>query len=369
MRVALVHDWLTGLRGGEAVLAEIASYFPGAPIYTLFEKRGVLEGELARHPVRTTWLQRLTLGGRFYRPLLTLMPQAISGLDLDGFDLIGSSSHCVAKGVIPPPGAVHVCYCHTPMRYLWDQREHYLKPLPRLLRPLVRSRLERLRSWDVVSSARVDHLIANSRLVARRIERYWRREAEVIPPPVDTDFFTPGGVRGTHLLMVAALVPYKRVEVGIEIASRLGLPLRLIGEGPLRRRLAWGAPRSVEFLGRVSRERLRDEYRLASLLLVPNVEDFGMVTVEALACGTPVVGLDGCGTADVVVSGEHGELAATASVDELAAACRRALSRPYDPQLLRHRAESFSRARFRRRFGYLLERVVPQANGRDGKSP
>jgi glycosyltransferase involved in cell wall biosynthesis len=369
MRVALVHDWLTGMRGGEAVLGEIARFFPGAPIYTLFQRHGVLEGELARHPVRTTWLQRITLGGRLYRPLLTLMPQAISGLDLDGYDLIVSSSHCVAKGVIPSPGAVHVCYCHTPMRYLWDQREHYLKPLPRVLRPLVRARLERLRAWDVVSTARVDHLVANSRLVARRIERYWRREAEVIPPPVDTDFFTPGGERSRHLLMVAALVPYKRVEVGIEVASRLDLPLRLIGEGPLRPQLAWRAPRTVEFLGRVSRERLRDEYRSAALLLVPNVEDFGMVTVEALACGTPVVGLDGCGTADVVVSGEHGELAGTASVDELVAACRRTLDRPWQTAVLRHRAESFSCARFRRRFAYLLERVLPPGPGRDGKAP
>ncbi|HUK14017.1 MAG TPA: glycosyltransferase [Thermoanaerobaculaceae bacterium] len=359
MRVALVHDWLTGMRGGESVLAEIASFFPGAPIHTLFCRRDRLDGELLRHPVHTTFLQRLTFGGRAYRKLLTLMPHAVAGIQLDGYDLIISSSHCVAKGVIPPPGAVHVCYCHTPMRYLWDQREDYARTIPRVLRPLLRSRLERLRTWDVVSSARVDHFVANSRLVARRIERYWRRDAEVIPPPVDTEFFTPGGARGAHVLMVAALVPYKRVDVGMAVARELGIDLHVIGEGPMRRSLARAAGPRTQLLARVSRERLRDEFRAAALLLVPNVEDFGMVTVEALACGTPVVGIDGTGTADVVVSGEHGELAPDGSVAALVTACRKVLARRHDAAALRSRAESFSRQRFRRRFAYLLERVLP----------
>jgi glycosyltransferase involved in cell wall biosynthesis len=359
MRVALVHDWLTGMRGGEAVLSEIGSFFPNAPVFTLFHRRGAIEDGITSHPISTSSLQRLSLGGRIYRPLLPLMPQAVSGFKLAGFDLIISSSHCVAKGVIPPPGAVHVCYCHTPMRYLWDQRDDYIRNIPALLRPVLRAQLERLRTWDVVSAARVDHFVANSRLVARRIERYWRREAEVIPPPVDTEFFTPGGERGSHLLMVAALVPYKRVDVGIEVARELGLPLHIVGEGPLRRRLGWNARASVRFLGRISRERLRDEFRSAALLLVPNVEDFGMVTVEALACGTPVVGREDSGTADIVISGEHGDLAREGSVAALAAACRTVTARSFDTATLRRRAESFSRQRFRRRFGYLLERVLP----------
>jgi glycosyltransferase involved in cell wall biosynthesis len=359
MRVALIHDWLIGMRGGEAVLNEIASFFPGAPIFTLLTRDGSVSGELGGHPIHTTRLQSFSLGGRYHRLLLPLMPQAIAELDLQGFDLIISSSHCVAKGVIPPPGAAHVCYCHTPMRYLWDQRQQYLGRVPGLMRPFVRAYLEHLRAWDVVSAARVDHFVANSRLVARRIERYWRREAQVIPPPVDTDFFTPGGERRDHLLMVAALVPYKMVDIGIAVARELGLSLRIVGEGPLRRSLARGAPASVEFLGRISRERLRDEYRSAALLLVPNVEDFGMVTVEALACGTPVVGLQESGTADVVVSGEHGELVDEGSVKALCAACERVVSRTFGPECLRARAESFSRQRFRRRFSYLLERVLP----------
>jgi glycosyltransferase involved in cell wall biosynthesis len=363
MRVGLVHDWLTGMRGGESVLAEIASFFPAAPIYTLFLRRDRVGTELAQHPIHVSSLQRLSFGGRWYRPLLPLMPSAVARFSLEEYDLIVSSSHCVAKGVIPSPRAVHVCYCHTPMRYLWDQREDYVRRMPALVRPLVRRQLDHLRTWDIVSAARVDHFVANSRLVAQRIERYWRREAEVIPPPVDTEYFTPGGERGGHLLMVAALVPYKRVEVGIAVARELGLPLHIVGEGPLRRTLSWHASGDVRFLGRVSRERLRDEYRGARLLLVPNVEDFGMVTVEALACGTPVVGLQRSGTADVVVSGEHGELTADGSVAALVAACRSVLSRRFDAVALRTRAESFSRPRFRRRFGYLLERVLPNGAG------
>ncbi|MGE5234924.1 MAG: glycosyltransferase [Acidobacteriota bacterium] len=363
MRVALVHDWLTGMRGGEAVLNEIASFFPAAPIYTLFTRPDVVTGDLASHPIHTSYLQVAAMRGRRYRWLLPFMPQAVSCFDLAGYDLIISSSHCVAKGIIPPPGAVHVCYCHTPMRYLWDQREDYLNRIAGPLRPLVRMSLERLRTWDVVSAARVDHFVANSRLVARRIERYWRREAEVIPPPVDTAFFTPGSQRSGHLLMVAALVPYKRVDVGIAVASRLGLPLHIVGEGPLDRSLSFRAPKNVEFLGRVSRERLRDEYRGASLLLVPNVEDFGMVTVEALACGTPVVGLQGSGTADVVISGEHGVLAQSGGVEALVQACRSVLDGGWEERTLRTRAESFSRQRFRRRFTYLLERVLPGGLG------
>ena len=359
MRVALVHDWLTGMRGGEWVLAEIAALFPGAPIYTLVHRPGSISGEILDHPIITSPLQRLTLGGRFYRPLLPLMPQAAASFHLNNFDLIVSSSHCVAKGVIPGPGAVHVCYCHTPMRYLWDQRDDYMRRISPLMRPLIRWEFEHLRVWDVISSARVDQFIANSRLVARRIQRYWRRRSVVIPPPIDTEFFIPGGERGDHLLMVAALVPYKRVDVGMEIAARLGLPLRVVGVGPMARVLRRQAPPNVSFLGWVTREQLREEYRTARALLVPNVEDFGMMSVEALACGTPVVGLAGTGAADAVVDGIHGALAEEESRASLEAAARRVLAGNFPVEQLRRRAEGFSRRRFQRRFMFLLERILP----------
>jgi glycosyltransferase involved in cell wall biosynthesis len=357
MRVALVHDWLTGMRGGEWVLREIASLFPDARIYTLVHRRGSVLPDLEAHQIETSWLQKLSFGGRRWRYLLPLMPAAVENFNIPDVELVISSSHCVAKGVIPPPGAFHLSYVHTPMRYVWDQRALYLQRIPRLMLPFAQGRLARLRQWDMVSSARVDRLIANSRLVAWRIKHYWNRSAEVIPPPVDTDFFTPGGDRGDALLTVAALVPYKRVEMAIDVARRLGRPLEIVGTGPQLRRLGRIADDHVRFLGWLSRVRLRDAYRRAAALLVPNIEDFGMAAVEALACGTPVVGLASSGTADVVRDGTEGRLAEENTFESLVDATADALDWTWDPIQLRLRTEVFSRRAFHMRFRFLLDRL------------
>lgn len=357
-RVALVHDWLTGMRGGEWVLAEIARLFPEAPIYTLVHRPGSVIPELEGHPIHTSWLQHLSLGGRCWRYLLPLMPAAIESFTFPSTDLVISSSHCAAKGVIPPPGAFHLSYVHTPMRYAWDQRGLYLDRFPRMTYPLAEWRLSRLRQWDMISSARIDRLIANSRLVAWRIKHYWNRSAEIIPPPVDTEFFTPGGERGDRLLTVAALVPYKRVEVAIAVARKLGRGIDVVGTGPRRGQLgreARGA--DVRFLGWLSREELREAYRRAAVLLVPNIEDFGMVSVEALACGTPAVGLAASGTADVIRPGIEGELAESTTLESLVEATTRALGRRWEPGPLRERAAVFARDRFLLRFRFLLDRL------------
>ena len=357
MRVALVHDWLTGMRGGEWVLHEIAQLFPDARIYTLVHRAGSVSPELERHPIHTSWLQLPSFGGRRWRYLLPLMPAAVENFNIPDADLVISSSHCVAKGVIPPPGAFHLSYVHTPMRYVWDQRRVYLNRMPRIFQPFAQGRLARLRQWDMVSSARVDRLIANSRLVAWRIKHYWNRSAEVIPPPVDTQFFVPGGERGASLLTVAALVPYKRLEVAVEVAQQLGRTLEIVGTGPQYRHLRRIAGSHVRFLGWLSRDELREAYRRAGALLVPNIEDFGMVTVEALACGTPVIGLASSGTADVVRNGVEGELAEENSVAALVESASRVLQRRWDPQALRARTEVFSRAAFQTRFRFLLDRL------------
>ena len=357
MRVALVHDWLTGMRGGEWVLREIADMFPDASIYTLVHRPGSVLADLERHPIHTSWLQMLSFGGRRWRYLLPLMPAAVENFNIPEVDLVISSSHCVAKGVIPPPGAFHLSYVHTPMRYVWDQRALYLKRIPRPLLPLAQGRLSRLREWDMVSATRVDRLIANSRLVAWRIKHYWNRVAEVIPPPVDTEFFTPGGQRGDALLTVAALVPYKRVEMAMAVAERLGRPLDIVGTGPQQRRLRRIAGGNVRFRGWLSREELRDAYRSAAAVLMPNIEDFGMSAVEALACGTPVVALAASGTADVVRNGVEGRLAEENSVEALVDATAAALDRRWDSVQLRQRSEMFSRTAFQLRFGFLLERL------------
>jgi len=243
------------------------------------------------------------------------------------------------------------------MRYAWDQRAIYLDRVPRLATPIFERLFSRLRQWDMVSSARVDRLIANSKLVAWRIKHYWNRTAEVIPPPVDTEFFTPKGNRTDRLLTVAALVPYKRVEVAIEVAKRLGRPLEIVGTGPRMAQLRRLAGPDVRFLGWLDRGDLRDAYRRAAAVLVPNVEDFGMVTVEALACGTPVVGLMASGTADVVRPGIEGELAEESGLEALVAATGTALDRRWDPEVLRNRSQVFSRERFKVRFAFLLDRL------------
>jgi glycosyltransferase involved in cell wall biosynthesis len=357
VRVALVHDWLTGMRGGEWVLYEIAKLFPDAPLYTLVHRKGSVMPALEERQINTSWLQAPSFGGRKWRYLLPLMPAAMESFTFPDADLVISTSHCVAKGVIPPPGAFHLSYVHTPMRYAWDQRSLYTARIPSLLQPVVESRLAKLRQWDMVSSARVDRLIANSRLVAWRIKHYWNRQAEVLPPPVATEYFTPGGERGNNLLTVAALVPYKRVEVAIEVAKRLGRPLEIVGTGPRMSQLKRLAGPDVRFLGWLDRNQLRDTYRRAAAVLVPNIEDFGMVTVEALACGTPVVGLSASGTADVVRTGIEGELAEESGLEALVDATARALDGDWDPAVLRHRAEFFSREQFRVRFGFLLDRL------------
>lgn len=357
MRVALVHDWLTGMRGGEWVLYEIAKLFPDAPIYTLVHRKGAVMPALEERCIHTSWLQGPSFGGRKWRYLLPLMPAAMETFTFPDADLVISTSHCVAKGVIPPPGAFHLSYVHTPMRYAWDQRSLYTARIPSLLQPIIESRLAKLRQWDMVSSARVDRLIANSRLVAWRIKHYWNRQAEVIPPPVAIEYFTPGGEHGDNLLTVAALVPYKRVEVAIEVARRLGRPLEIVGTGPRMAQLRRLAGPDVRFLGWLDRTELRDAYRRAAAVLVPNIEDFGMVTVEALACGTPVVGLSASGTADVVRSGVEGELAEESGLESLVDATANALHRTWDPEVLRSRAEFFSRERFKVRFAFLLDRL------------
>ncbi len=380
-RTALVHDWLTGMRGGEKVLAALAALFPGAPIHTLFHFPGSVDRAIEAHPIRTSFLQRAPGLRRHYRHYLPLFPAAIEELDLGGYDLVVSSSHCVAKGALPAPGAFHLCYCHTPMRYAWDQEHAYF---PRRRGPAARLRalaLSRLRTWDAASAPRVDLFVANSRFVARRIHRYYGRpeeSVEVVAPPVEVELFTPGEPaereRG-YCLAVSALAPYKRLEVAVAACARLGVELRIVGDGPERRRLerlAAAAGGTTRFLGRVAPERLRDLYRGALCLVQPGIEDFGIAAVEALACGTPVVAVGRGGVLDIVEDGRHGILYEdgrhgvldepdSASVNDgetaaLAAAIDRARQIRFNSLDLRGRAEGFSAGRFSERIRTILSR-------------
>ncbi len=372
-RVALVHDWLTGMRGGEKVLEAIAALFPEAPIHTLVHFPGSVSDALEAHPIHTSFLQRAPGIRRYYRHYLPLFPSAVEDFDFAGYDLILSTSHAVAKGVIPPPGAYHLCYCHTPMRYAWDQERTYFprrRGAAARLRQLI---LTALRVWDVATVPRVDHFLANSRFVAERISRYYSRDAEVLPPPVDIDSFArrdaeheaQGDGRGGYSLMVTALAPYKRVEVAIAACAQLGSELRIVGSGPEKRRLERLAGPRTRFLGRVDDGTLRRLYRRAELFLQPGVEDFGIASVEALASGTPVVAVGRGGILDIVDHGQHGVLyqpppaaGLDAEVAALIAAIDKSRKLRFNARHLIAQARSFSVRRFTERFLSTLTRTA-----------
>jgi glycosyltransferase involved in cell wall biosynthesis len=352
-RVVLVHDWLTGMRGGEKVLESLCRLFPDADLLTLVHVPGSVSPLIEQHRIRTSFVQRLPRPARLYRHYLPLFPTAVELLDLDDADLVVSSSHCAAKSVVPNGRAVHVCYCHSPMRYAWDQFDAYFGPerLGAVGSALARPVLTWLARWDRATAGRVDHYVANSQFVAGRIERYYNRRACVLHPPVDTRFFTPGeGPTGSYALVVSALVPYKRLDVAITAANRLRIPLKIVGTGPDRRRLEALAGPLVEFAGALGPASLRDAYRHAQALVLPAEEDFGIAPVEAMACGRPVVALNRGGATESVRDGVTGFLVDRLDPDAFADAIDRTRQHAFDPAVLAAHAQSFGVDRFERAF-------------------
>jgi glycosyltransferase involved in cell wall biosynthesis len=348
MRVAIVHDWLTGLRGGEKVLELFLELFPEATIATLLYVPGSTSARIESRPIVTSFIQKLPLVERHYRWYLPLFPRAIESLDLSGFDLVLSSSHCAAKGAIAREGALHICYCHTPMRYVWDRFEDYFGRgwKSRLLyAPAAR----RLRRWDRSSAARVDAFVANSGYVASRIRDYYGREVDaIVPPPVDTDFYTPAqeGAGDPYYLVVSALVPYKRIELAIEAFRGRAERLVVAGAGPSKSRLEAGAPSNVRFLGFLPDEELRRLYRGARAAILPGVEDFGIVPLESMACGVPVVAYGVGGALDTVKDGETGVLFSEPTPASLSRAIDRVSALSFNKESLRNWAVGFSKERF-----------------------
>jgi glycosyltransferase involved in cell wall biosynthesis len=360
LKVALIHDWLTGIRGGERVLEVFCELFPEASLFTLLHLPGKLTPTIERMEIKTSFINRLPFASKVYRHYLPLFPAAIELFDLSGYDLIISISHCVAKGVIPPPSSLNVCYCLTPMRYAWDQYHHYfgkdkLSFFSRRFIPLV---MNYLRTWDVASSNRVDRFIASSENVKRRIERYYRRDAEVIYPPVDNDFFTPAGQEGDYFLLVSALVPYKRLDLAVTAFNKLELPLFIIGEGPEYRQLKKMAKDNIQFLGRVSDEELRGLYRRCRALIFPQEEDFGIAALEAQACGRPVIAYGKGGVLETVIPDETGIFFTEQSVDALTGAVDMFRSKKFNKESIRNNALRFSRKLFKERISSFIERLT-----------
>jgi glycosyltransferase involved in cell wall biosynthesis len=352
-KVAIVHDWLTGMRGGEKVLEAICELYPDATMYTIVRVPGSVSPRIERHRIRRSPVQWLPRSGDLYRNYLPLFPAAVELFDLDGYDLVISSSHCAVKSVIRRPSATHVCYCHSPMRYAWDQFDTYFGPeqvgkvRSRLLRPV----LAGLARWDAATAGRVDRFVANSQYVAGRIRRYYNRGSTVVYPPVDTTFYRlsdPAWPRQSEpsFLVVSALVPYKRVDVALAACRKVGVPLKIVGRGPEEARLRRLAGPDVEFLGWRTDEEIRTLYARTSAVLLPGVEDFGMVPVEAQACGTPVVALGQGGARETVRDGVSGVLVEDASADAFADGLSRVRSIEFDPAAIRESAERFARARF-----------------------
>jgi glycosyltransferase involved in cell wall biosynthesis len=350
-RIALVHDWLTGMRGGEKVLEILCDLYPAADILTLFHVRGSVSSSIERHRIRASWLSRLPGVRRYYRACLPLFPSAIEGFDMDRYDLVISVSHCAAKAVIAAR-APHLCYCLTPMRYGWDQFDAYFGPerVGRAASACLAPVMARLARWDRATAGRVNRYVAISQYVARRIARYYNREASVVYPPVDTAFYTPdGSPPDRYFLIVSALVPYKRLEVAIQAAARARAALRVVGSGPEEarlRRLAAETGGPIEFLGRRPDEELRTLYRGARALVFPGEEDFGIVPVEAQACGRPVIALGRGGATETVLDGVTGVLIDDPGVEAFADAIGSMSYRTFDPHAIRAHAERFGRDHF-----------------------
>ncbi len=356
--VALVHDWLITLGGAERALLALHRLYPGAPVFVALHDTRRLPDVYKTLDLRASWLQRFPKSAEHHRALVPLMPFAFRALDLRGYKIVISSSHACAKGVQIDRDAVHICYCHTPMRYVWDLAPLYRRTLSPWIQPVAQLAQASLRSWDRRSARGVTYFIANSRFVAERIRRHYHRQSTVIYPPVDVDYYTPGeGDVDDFFLIVSRLVPYKRVELAVEAFNQLGRRLVIVGDGPESPRLRALARPNVTLVGEVSDETLREYYRRCLALVFPGEEDFGIVPVEAHACGRPVIAFNGGGVRETVVDGRTGILFPQQSVTALAAAVRSFDPSAFDAGVIRRQAERFSERTFHTQISGFVWRV------------
>jgi glycosyltransferase involved in cell wall biosynthesis len=351
-KVAIIHDWLNGMRGGEKVLEEMLAIYPQADIFTLFYDPAAVSPLIRSKRVTASRLNRNPLIRGRYRHFLPLFPRHIEAFDLRDYSLVISSSHCVAKGAVPAPEALHVSYLHSPMRYAWDQYYAYFSATGGWRRRVIEREISRLRAWDVSSAARVDRFAANSSYVRLRIQKYYRRDAEIIHPPVDTEFFQPAvGPARDYFLLVSALVPYKNAGLVLEAFRRNGRPLVVVGRGPELKAMRRLATPNIRLFPEVDAGRLRELYQGARALVFAGVEDFGIAFAESQACGTPVVAFDRGGARDVIVDRETGILYPEATVAGLQAALDDLERLDLDAAVIRRHSLRFSAARFREEFG------------------
>ena len=376
MKIALVHDWLVAMRGGEKVFLEICRLFPQADIFTLVHAPGKVDKEIEAHRIHPSFVQKIPGSTRHYPKLLPLLPTAIEMFDLAAYDVVISSSHCVAKGVITRPDALHVSYIHSPMRYIWDLHFNYFPQGQGnfLKRALYRGFANYLRIWDVSSSNRVDKMIANSNFVAQRIWKFYRRKAKVIHPPVEVEKFSVASQVDSYYLAFSSLVPYKRLDLAIQAFNELRLPLKVLGAGPEKAELAKAAAANIEFLDWLPDNEMRKILSRARALIFPGLEDFGIIPVEANACGVPVIALGAGGVLDTIVpfnekQRSHDQPTGLFFAEQSVAAIIKAVERfeknaKYfqDRQAIRETTFRFSNAAFRRQLVSYLLNVTRQRN-------
>jgi glycosyltransferase involved in cell wall biosynthesis len=355
MRVAIIHDWLTGMRGGERCLEVFCELFPQAHLYTLLHIPGSVAALIEKMPIKTSFIQNLPFSKKRYRKYLPLFPLAIERFSLKGYDLIVSCSHCVAKGVIPPPDALHISYMLTPMRYAWDMYEDYFGENKNIMIPFF---MHYLRMWDMTSSQRVDNFLCISKHVQNRIMKFYRRDSEVIHPPVEISRFRLGKKKENLFLIVSSLVPYKKIKLAVEAFNRLGYPLRIIGTGPEEKKLRVIAKSNVEFMGWQADEVVAKSYSACRALVFPGEEDFGIVPLEAMGCGKPVIAYGKGGILETVVDydlpRQNGKNATglffnEQNVDSLIDAVERfgRIEREFDPLSIRNHALQWDREIFK----------------------
>lgn len=360
-RIALVHDYLNQYGGAERVLEAFHGLYPDAPVYTSIYAPELMPPGYRQWRVQVSFMQRLPFIHRHHQPYLLLYPRAFDRLRLDGFDLVLSSSSAFAKGVRAPIGVPHICYCHSPMRFVWDferyAKRERLNPAVRLLLPVV---LKRLRQWDLKTSLRVDRFIANSSTVAKRIKQFWNRDSITIHPPVEIEKIHPVPVEQTqdYFVLISRLVPYKRFDIAIDAFNRLGLPLKIVGNGRARADLERQAGPTIEFLGNVSDDEKHHLFSHCRAAVFPAEDDFGIAQVEVQAAGRPVIALAAGGALDTVVDGVTGVLFQPQTPDGIVAAVRRFEATEFSAAEIADRAARFSRARFECEVSTFVEKFI-----------
>ncbi|MFA6428130.1 MAG: glycosyltransferase [Candidatus Buchananbacteria bacterium] len=348
MKIALVHDHLAQDGGAERVLKIIQQTFVGAPTYTLFYNPQKADPFFAKQDIRTSWLQQMPGITKHYQWYLTLMPAAVESLKFEEYDVVLSDTSSFAKGIITGPQTLHLCYCHTPTRYIWSDRHTYVKELHynRLVKLAIPAVLSRLRQWDFMAAQRPDKFLANSALVQKRIAKYYHRPSQIIHPPVETNNFKIAPKVGNYFLIGGRLVAYKRYDLAVKAFSRIGLPLKIFGEGPELANLQKLAKKNIEFLGKVDYQQLTKLYSECLAFLHPQEEDFGITAVEAMAAGRPVIAYAAGGALETVIPGVSGQFIDEQSWEAIIDAVIRFKPENLNPLAIKNQAEKFSVANF-----------------------